>query len=302
MKIFLAFLFSLIASVAQAQVVHDYNPPALNSSLTVQRNDLNAEYDGINADKQAIDATLTSMGLLGTAADRMIYTTGVDTWAETVLSSYARGFLDDANEATLKATLNMEAGVDFQAFGNFSNLALTGDVTSSGLATTVAANAVALTTDTTGNYALGDAEGGAATTGDSATAFFSAGSIEDARLTLKTESFCVASSDETSALTTGTNKVTFRMPYAFTVTSVKASVGTAPTGATFIYDINEGGTTILSTKLSIDISEETSVTAASAAVISDAALAADAEMTLDHDQVGSTVAGAGAKVCIIGHQ
>jgi hypothetical protein len=36
--------------------------------------------------------------------------------------------------------------------GDFSALALTGDVTSSGLATTIAANSVALTTDTTGNY------------------------------------------------------------------------------------------------------------------------------------------------------
>jgi hypothetical protein len=64
---------------------------------------------------------------------------------------------------------------------DFGALALTGDVTSSGLATTIAANSVALGTDTTGNYALGDAEGGAATTGDSATAFFSAGTIEVAR-------------------------------------------------------------------------------------------------------------------------
>lgn len=37
---------------------------------------------------------------------------------------------------------------------------------------------LALGTDTSGNYALGDAEGGAATTGDSATAFFSAGTLE----------------------------------------------------------------------------------------------------------------------------
>jgi len=46
----------------------------------------------------------------------------------------------------------------------------------------VQANSVALGTDTTGSYALGDAEGGAATTGDSATAFFAAGTIEDARI------------------------------------------------------------------------------------------------------------------------
>src|SRR3990167_74115 len=46
----------------------------------------------------------------------------------------------------------------------------------------VKANSVALGTDTTGNYAAGDAEAGAALTGDSATSFFSSGTIEDARL------------------------------------------------------------------------------------------------------------------------
>jgi hypothetical protein len=37
----------------------------------------------------------------------------------------------------------------------------------------------------------------------------------------------VAASDETTALTTGTAKVTFRMPYAMTVTAVRASLSTA---------------------------------------------------------------------------
>jgi hypothetical protein len=59
---------------------------------------------------------------------------------------------------------------------------LSGDVVTSGAAATIQANSVALTTDTSGNYALGDAEGGAATTGDSATSFFSTGTIEDARI------------------------------------------------------------------------------------------------------------------------
>lgn len=117
-----------------------------------------------------------------------------------------------------------------------------------------------------------------------------------------TECLVIAVSDETTALTTGTAKVTFRMPYAFTLTGVRASVGTAPTGATIIVDINESGTTILSTKLSIDTSEKTSTTATSAAVISDTALADDAEITIDIDQVGSTIAGAGLKVYLIGNQ
>jgi hypothetical protein len=106
--------------------------------------------------------------------------------------------------------------------------------------------------------------------------------------------------DETTALTTGTAKKTFRMPYAMTVTEVRASVTTAPTDATLNVDINEGGTTILSTVITIDSTEKTSETAATPPVISDSALADDAEMTIDIDQVGSTIAGAGLKVTLIG--
>ncbi|MDR7103001.1 hypothetical protein [Croceicoccus sp. BE223] len=115
-----------------------------------------------------------------------------------------------------------------------------------------------------------------------------------------TESIVIACSDETTALAAGTAKVTFRMPYAFTLSAVRASVTTAPTGSVLTVDINEGGVSILSTKLTIDASEKTSTTAATAAVISDSSLADDAEMTIDIDGVGSTVAGAGLKVYLIG--
>jgi hypothetical protein len=121
---------------------------------------------------------------------------------------------------------------------------------------------------------------------------------------LRTESFLIAASDETTSLTTGTAKTTFRMPYAFTLTDVRASVNVAPTGAILTVDINEGGATILTTKLTIDISEKTSTTAATAAVIGGAgpALADDAEITIDVDQIGSTLAGAGLKVTLIGYK
>jgi hypothetical protein len=110
----------------------------------------------------------------------------------------------------------------------------------------------------------------------------------------------IAISDETTNLSTGTAKVTFRMPYAMTLTGVRANVNTAPTGSTVIVDINEAGSTIHSTKLSIDASEKTSQTAASAAVISDSSLANDAEITIDLDQVGSTIPGKGGKIWLIG--
>jgi hypothetical protein len=63
---------------------------------------------------------------------------------------------------------------------------------------------------------------------------------------------------------------------------------------------NEEGVSILSTKLSIDADEKTSTTASSAAVLSDTSLADDAEITVDFDQVGSTIAGAGVKIWLLG--
>jgi hypothetical protein len=114
--------------------------------------------------------------------------------------------------------------------------------------------------------------------------------------------YVIACSDETTNLTTGTAKVTFRAPAAFLLTAVAASVNTAPTGSTLIVDINNGANSALSTKLSIDASEKTSATAASAAVIDTDYddIAADAEITIDIDQIGSTIAGKGLKVILKG--
>ena len=126
------------------------------------------------------------------------------------------------------------------------------------------------------------------------------GLIKQTDHTSAIQSFIIACSDETTDLETGT-KVTWRMPYAFTITEVRASLTTAGTGGTLVtVDINEAGTTILSTKITIDASETTSTTAATPAVISDTALADDAQMTIDIDAVGSTNTGRGLKVEIIG--
>jgi hypothetical protein len=111
----------------------------------------------------------------------------------------------------------------------------------------------------------------------------------------------VAASDESTALTTGTAKITFRMPRAVTLSSVRASLTTAQaSGTIFTVDINEGGVSILSTKLTIDNTEKTSTTAVTAPVISDANLADDAEMTIDIDQIGNGSA-TGLKVMLIGN-
>ncbi len=118
-----------------------------------------------------------------------------------------------------------------------------------------------------------------------------------------TESIIIAVGDETTAITTGTAKVSFRMPYGFTLTDIKASLVTAQaSGSIVTVDVNEAGASILSTKLTFDNTETTTVTAAAARVISDSSLAADAIITIDIDQCDGATAAAGLKVTLIGNQ
>ena len=114
------------------------------------------------------------------------------------------------------------------------------------------------------------------------------------------QSIIAACSDELTPITAGAGKLSFRVPYAFNLTGVRASLRTAQTsGSVFTVDINADGTSILSTELTVDNGEKTSSTADVPAVISAAALADDAEITVDVDQVGDGTA-AGLKVYLIG--
>ena len=99
--------------------------------------------------------------------------------------------------------------------------------------------------------------------------------------------------------------ISFRMPFAMTLNAgtsgVKGSLVTAGTGANLVtVDINESGSTILSTKLTFDATETTTTTASTPVVISDTALASDAIITVDVDQVDSGGVGAGLKITLLG--
>src|SRR5215203_598294 len=110
----------------------------------------------------------------------------------------------------------------------------------------------------------------------------------------------VAVSDETTVLTTGANKLSFRAPHAATNLTVRGSVNVAQAaGSILTFDINKNGATVLSTKLTIDNTETTSATAATPAVMSDNTWAADDLITIDTDQIGTPLA-AGAKILFSG--
>jgi len=109
-----------------------------------------------------------------------------------------------------------------------------------------------------------------------------------------------ACSDETTAITAGTTKVTFRLPCAFILTEVRASLSTAQTsGNIFTVDINLSGASVLGTKLTIDNTEKTSVTATTAATLVTTSMTDDGEITVDVDQIGDGTA-KGLKITLIG--
>lgn len=245
---------------------------------------------GIQTSAFTGDVTKTAGGTTTTIAnDAVTYAKIQNVSATNRLLGRYTASAGDIEEATLGADLEFSSGA--LRVGAF-----TGDITKTAgsLATTV----LSASTTQAGKVELATAA--ETDTGTDATRAVTPDALKTSKWVI--QSFVIACSDLTTAITATTNKAYFRMPYAFTVTAVRASLFTAQsTGNIFTVDINESGTSILSTKLTIDNTEKTSTTAATAAVISDTALADDAEITIDVDQIGDSTA-KGLVVEIIGYR
>ena len=130
--------------------------------------------------------------------------------------------------------------------------------------------------------------------------------LADISTTAKTEMIAIALGDEATVLaaaSTSVPVVTYHMPYGFTLTDVKVGLTVAGTGAALVtIDVHEAGTTVLSTKVTVDATEKTSGTAATQPVVSDSALAVDSIIEVFVDVVDSNNLAAGAKVYLIGYQ
>lgn len=117
-----------------------------------------------------------------------------------------------------------------------------------------------------------------------------------------TQAIIIACSDEDSDLSTGDSKSQIRLPYQFELTSISANVNTAPTGSTIEVQVQEDGVDILSTAITIDVTETSSETASVPPVISDSTLASNSIISIDLDQIGSSNAGTGLKINLIGYR
>ena len=116
---------------------------------------------------QTQDAGLTSIAGLTTAADKMLYTTASDTYTVTDLTSFARSILDDADAATVRATIGVDAAgtdnsTDVTLSGAYDYLTIAGQVITLGQ--------VDLTTDVTGALPIANGGTGSTTAADARTA------------------------------------------------------------------------------------------------------------------------------------
>jgi len=124
-------------------------------------------------------------------------------------------------------------------------------------------------------------------------------SIGNINSIVRLEEIQLAASDETTDLVVGTDAVTFRMPYGMTLEDLRASVTTAPVGADIQVTVNQGGSAVASVII-IEAGATTSTSATTQPTISNSNLIDDAQITVDISQIGSTTAGAGLKVTLIG--
>jgi hypothetical protein len=205
---------------------------------------------------------------------------------------------EDLTAAQARTLLNVEDGADVTDTANVTAAGALMDSELTNLAAVKALDQGVATTDSPQFAAVNVGHASDTTLTRSAPGVLA---VEGADvLTQDNEVLIIAISDETTDLTTGTAKVTFRMPFAMTLTDIKSSVTTAPVGSSLTIDVNEGGTSIMTTN-KLDILTTATIDDGTA-VLTDTALAADAVITIDIDTIGSTTAGAGAKVTFIGYR
>ena len=99
------------------------------------------------------------------------------------------------------------------------------------------------------------------------------------------------SSTGSIAVETGTHRLYNNRSSAWTINGVRASVGTAPTGASLIVDIKVNGTTIFTTQANRPTISAGSMTSGYVTNMNITSVAAGAYVTVDVAQVGSIIPG-----------
>jgi hypothetical protein len=117
------------------------------------------------------------------------------------------------------------------------------------------------------------------------------------------ECLIVSLSGETEQLVAGSDKVVFRMPFSMDLLEVRASLRTAPLGSSVIVDINQNGASVLGSQLiEVEAYNKSSQDSTNLPIIANDLLTDDSEISIDIDQVGSSLPGSGLKVYLSGRR
>lgn len=114
-----------------------------------------------------------------------------------------------------------------------------------------------------------------------------------------TLTFSLTSFFKTGTLTVTTGTQRLPIDGTYTIVGTRLAVGTAPTGASLIIDVNKNGTTIYTTQANRPTIAAAANAGGPGATPDVTTLAAGDYLTVDIDQIGSSVAGADLTVSVI---
>lgn len=94
-------------SISGINISENCSPAGINNSIRQLMSDIKTWYDTAPAagSYQPLDATLTALAGVTTAADKLVYATGSDTFSTTDITAAARTLLDDTTTAAMLTTL-----------------------------------------------------------------------------------------------------------------------------------------------------------------------------------------------------
>lgn len=132
-------------SIAGINIGENCSPAGINNAIRTLMADIAAGLgDGTftGGDFQALDATLTALAAVTTAANKLIYATGSDTFATTDFTAAARTLLAGADAAAMLAILGGMAAPTLNGSGSSGSLAI-GPITLSFRTVSIPANSSA---------------------------------------------------------------------------------------------------------------------------------------------------------------